>query len=87
MSSILDSLINETDILSVLMYPQLSGRRKFVHRCWVIAKTTEDYDLKIAVASDPYFQLGRSDLLILLKTKDLQLIEFIMEQDCKLTVT
>ena len=87
LNSIFESILNETDILSVLMYPQLSGRRIFVHRCWVIAKTTEDDDFKLAVASDPYFQLGRSDLLILLKTKDLKLIEFILEQECKLTVT
>ena len=87
LSKVFDSIVDETDILSVLMYPQMSARRKFVHRCWVIAKTTEDNDLKVAVASDPYFQLGRSDLLILLKTKDLKLIQFILEQECKLTVT
>ena len=87
LSKVFDSIVDETDILSVLMYPQMSARRKFVHRCWVIAKTTEDDDLKVAVASDPYFQLGRSDLLILLKTKDLKLIQFILEQECKLTVT
>lgn len=87
LSKVFDSIVDETDILSVLMYPQMSARRKFVHRCWVIAKTTEDDDLKVAVASDPYFQLGRSDLLILLKTKDLKLIQFILKQECKLTVT
>ena len=87
LSKVFDSIVDETDILSVLMYPQMSARRKFVHRCWVIAKTTEDNDLKVAVASDPYFQLGRSDLLILLKTKDLKLIQFILKQECKLTVT
>ena len=87
LSKVFDSIVDETDILSVLMYPQMSARRKFVHRCWVIAKTTEDDDLKVAVASDPYFQLGRSDLLILLKTKDLKLIQFILEKECKLTVT
>ena len=69
------------------MYPTLRARREFVHRCWVIAKASEEHDLKIAVAGDPFFALGRADLLTLLKTRDLILIEYILEKGCKLSVT
>ena len=69
------------------MYPTLRGRREFIHRCWIIAKATENLDLKLAVASDPYFALGRADLLTLLQTRDLELIEHILATECKLTVS
>jgi hypothetical protein len=65
----------------------MRARREFVHRCWIIAKAEDNHDLKKAVASDPYFALGRADLLTLLKTKDFETIEFILQKGCKLTVS
>ena len=52
------------------MYPDLKNRRQFVHDCWVIAKGTDNQELKIAVSRDPFFHLNREDLLVLLYTHD-----------------
>jgi len=65
--------------MSIVMYPDLKNRRKFVHDCWVIAKSCENSELKIAISRDPYFYLEREDLLILLKTKDNKMITHILE--------
>jgi hypothetical protein len=84
---IFDEIIEKTDFLALVMYPTMRARREFVHRCWIIAKAEDNHDLKKAVASDPYFALGRADLLTLLKTKDFETIEFILQKGCKLTVS
>jgi hypothetical protein len=63
-------IILEYDFMSVVMYPELKKRREFVHDAWLIAKQTENTELKIAISNDPYFYISRDDILILLKTKD-----------------
>ena len=56
--------------MSIVMYPELAKRRLFVHECWIIAKATENEELKIALSRDPFFYLTRDDLLDLLVTHD-----------------
>jgi hypothetical protein len=56
------------DFMSIVMYPTLNSRREFVHDCWMIAKATENEELKLAISIDPYFYLTRDDLLALLRT-------------------
>jgi hypothetical protein len=68
------------------MYPTLNSRREFVHDCWLIAKATENDELKIDISKDPYFYLTREDLLALLRTDDNTLITHILETDCKLNI-
>jgi hypothetical protein len=57
------NLMENYDFMSIVMYPSLKNRREFVHDCWVIAKTKENDELKIAVTNDEYFYLTRQDLL------------------------
>jgi len=64
------SMITKYDFMSVVMYPELLERREFVHDCWLIAKGSENEDLKIAISEDKYFYIFRDDLLELLKTND-----------------
>jgi hypothetical protein len=45
------------------MYPDYKNRRNFVHEAWLIAKFTENFELKIAISKDPYFFLTRLDIL------------------------
>ena len=63
-------MIYDYDFMSVVMYPELKKRREFVHDAWLIAKLTENTELKIAISNDPYFYITRDDILQLLKTKD-----------------
>jgi len=56
------------------MYPELKSRREFVHNCWVIAKATENEELKISLSKDPFFYQTREDLLELLTTHDDKMI-------------
>ena len=74
------------DFMSVVMYPTLNSRREFVHDCWIIAKSTENDELKLAISRDPYFYLTREDLLVLLKTADNSMITHILETNCKLNL-
>lgn len=71
-------MMEEYDFMSILMYPDLKNRREFIHDCWIIAKSTENEELKIAVSQDPYFYLNREDLLELLKTHDDSMITHIL---------
>jgi predicted CoA-binding protein len=64
------SMIMDYDFMSLVMYPELKKRREFVHDAWMIAKMTENTELKIAISNDPYFYITRDDILVLLKTKD-----------------
>ena len=66
--------------MSIIMYPELRARREFVHDCWIIAKGTENQELKVAVSRDPYFYLNREDLLVLLYTHDDVTITLLLEQ-------
>ena len=74
------------DFMSIVMYPTLRSRREFVHDCWLIAKETENEELKLAISIDPYFYLTRDDLLVLLKTEDNTMITHILETNCKLNI-
>lgn len=49
--------------MSIVMYPELLKRREFVHDAWIVAKMSENQELKEAIIVDPYFQLNRDDLL------------------------
>jgi hypothetical protein len=71
-------MMEEYDFMSILMYPDLKNRREFIHDCWIIAKSTENEELKISVSQDPYFYLNREDLLELLKTHDDSMITHIL---------
>lgn len=63
-------MILDYDFMSLIMYPELKKRKDFVHDAWCIAKSTENTELKIAISNDPYFEVTRDDILILLKTED-----------------
>ena len=49
--------------MSLVMYPELKKRREFVHDAWLIAKLTENMELKLAISNDPYFYITRDDIL------------------------
>ena len=66
------------DFLSVVMYPDLKNRRLFVHEAWLIAKNTENSELKMAISKDPYFFITREDILQLIKTEDNDMIEHML---------
>lgn len=68
----------EYDFMSIVMYPDLKNRREFIHDCWIIAKATENEELKMAVSKDSYFYLTRDDLLQLLRTHDDNMITHIL---------
>jgi|TARA_B110001450_G_scaffold254998_1_gene281511 hypothetical protein len=70
METTFNRMINEYDFMSLVMYPELVKRREFVHDAWLIAKHTENFELKLAISNDPYFYITRDDILQLLKTKD-----------------
>ena len=52
MEDAFNNMIKKYDILSVVMYPDLINRKKFVHDAWNIAKLSENYELKIAISND-----------------------------------
>ena len=79
-------LIEEYDFMSLVMYPALKNRREFIHDCWLIAKDTENTELKMAITHDPYFYLTRDDLLKLLQTYDDKMITHILEKECMLLI-
>jgi len=68
------------------MYPELKSRREFVHNCWVIAKATENEELKISLSKDPFFYQTREDLLELLTTLDDKMITHLIEINVKLLI-
>lgn len=57
-----DKMLYYYDFLSVVMYPDLKNRRQFVHDAWLIAKYTENFELKMAISNDPYFYITRDDI-------------------------
>ena len=77
-------MVQKYDFMSVVMYPDLNNRREFVHDCWIIAKASENDELKLAISGDEYFFLTREDLLELLKSHDDFMITHILKTDCKL---
>lgn len=82
LTEVFNKMVNEYDFMNVVMYPNLKNRREFVHDAWVIAKATENEELKMAISKDPYFYLTRKDLLILLETKDDEMIKHLLSTDC-----
>lgn len=81
MDATFNRMLNEYDFMSVVMYPELKKRREFVHDAWMIAKLTENMELKIAISNDPYFYITRDDMLQLLKTKDDQMIQHMLKHE------
>jgi hypothetical protein len=86
MEDAFENMIFKYDFLSVVMYPDLKNRRLFVHDAWNIAKLTENHELKIAIASDPYFYITRQDIYLLIKTKDDSVIEHMLINETKLKI-
>jgi cystathionine beta-lyase family protein involved in aluminum resistance len=74
-----DNLLNNFEFLSVVMYPDYKNRRHFVHEAWLIAKFTENFELKMAISNDPYFFLTRQDILQLIRTNDDDMIEHMLK--------
>ena len=74
------------DFLSVVMYPDLKCRRNFVHDAWLIAKFTENYELKLAISKDPYFFITRDDIFHLIKTHDDVMIEHMLKLQVNLQI-
>ena len=74
------------DFLSVVMYPDLKCRRNFVHDAWLIAKFTENYELKLAISKDPYFFITRDDIFHLIKTHDDVMIENMLKLQVNLQI-
>lgn len=74
-----DNLLNNFEFLSVVMYPDYKNRRNFVHEAWLIAKFTENFELKMAISKDPYFFLTRLDILQLIRTSDDDMIEHMLK--------
>lgn len=74
------------DFMSLVMYPELKKRREFVHDAWVIAKLSENTELKEAIIVDPYFQLNRDDILQLLKTRDNHIINLVLDKEVNLHI-
>jgi len=84
LEQIFNNIINDTDFMAIIMYPELKSRRQFVHDCWIIAKGTDNQELKISISRDPYFFLTRDDLLVLLFTHDHKTIEHLLKLETKL---
>ena len=79
-------LINDYDFVSLVMYPELQKRRDFVHDAWLIAKISENQELKLAISQDSYFQITRFDILMLLKTHDNAMIQHMLKQETMLNI-
>ena len=86
MEEMFKRMIFEYDFMSVVMYPELRKRREFVHDAWMIAKLTENTELKIAISNDPYFYVTRDDLLQMLKTKDDLMIQHMLQREVMLHI-
>lgn len=67
------------DFLSVVMYPDLKNRRHFVHDAWIIAKYTDNFELKKVISNDPYFFITREDIYRLILTNDNVMIDHMLK--------
>ena len=76
----------EYDFLSVVMYPDLKCRRNFVHDAWLIAKFTENFELKLSISKDPYFFITRDDIFHLIKSHDDEMIEHMLRNHVNLQI-
>lgn len=86
LEEIFKKIMIDYDFMSIVMYPDLKNRREFVHDCWIIAKASENDELKLSISRDPYFYLLRDDLLELLRTHDDNMITHILATDCMLQI-
>jgi glutathione synthase/RimK-type ligase-like ATP-grasp enzyme len=86
LEEIFKKITSTYDFMSIVMYPTLNSRREFIHDCWLIAKATENDELKVAISKDPYFYLTREDLLALLRTEDNTMITHILKTNCNLNI-
>ena len=77
-------MVEKYEFMSVVMYPDLKNRREFIHDCWIIAKASDNEELKLAITGDQFFYLTRTDTLELLKTHDDKMITHILDTNCKL---
>lgn len=59
-------MIKGYDFMSLVMYDTLKDRREFIHDTWIIAKATDNDELKIAISKDEFFYITRDDILVLL---------------------
>lgn len=75
-----DKILYSYEFMSIVMYPELKRRRCFVHDAWLIAKLSENLELKIAISNDPYFYINRDDALKLLKTSDDYMIQHMLKK-------
>lgn len=87
MEEICNRIIIDYDFMTLVMYPEIKQRKDFVHDCWVIAKQSENTELKIAISNDPYFQVTRDDILILLKTKDDNMVHHMLKHKIMLHIS
>ena len=58
-----------------------------MHDSWIVAKASENQELKEVIAIDPYFYIRRSDILQLLKTSDDYMIKLMLKNQIMLGVT
>lgn len=86
MEKTFNRMILDYDFMSLVMYPELRKRREFVHDAWLIAKMTENTELKIAISNDPYFFITRDDILVLLQTNDDQMISHMLKNEIMLHI-
>lgn len=75
LESLFKQMMTNYDFLSVVMYPDMKCRRNFVHDAWLIAKFTENFELKMAISKDPHFFITRDDIFHLIKTGDDNMVE------------
>ena len=75
-----ERMLFKYDFLSVVMYPELKSRRHFVHDAWLVAKYTENVELKMTICKDPYFFITRNDVYHLIKTHDDAMIEHMLDR-------
>ena len=71
-------MIIKYDFLSIIIYPDLKARKLFVHNAWLIAKYTENQELKLIIIKDKYFFLTRDDIFQLIHSSDDLMIEQIL---------
>ena len=80
-------MIDLYDFMSIVMYPDLSNRREFIHDCWVVAQNCNNEEFKIELTKDPFFYLTREDLLQILKNNESHMIDHLIDSKCKLQIT
>lgn len=81
-----EKMLYQYDFLTVVMYPDLKNRRHFVHDAWMIAKLTENFELKMTISKDPYFYITRDDIFQLIKTHDNDIIEYMLKISVSLQI-